>query len=84
MLRLKKGSYRFVCDPHSGIMRGSFKVSWAAITEGRAPGLAPSDQRRTLAVLRCLQQHECVLPGRAAKDRGVATVRTRVRRPQDR
>jgi len=41
VLRLKKGSYRFVCDPHSGIMHGSFKVSWAAITEGRAPGLAP-------------------------------------------
>jgi plastocyanin len=27
VLRLKKGSYRFVCDPHSGIMHGSFKVS---------------------------------------------------------
>jgi plastocyanin len=26
-LRLKKGSYRFVCDPHSGSMRGSFLVS---------------------------------------------------------
>jgi plastocyanin len=24
--RLKKGSYRFVCDPHSGIMHGSFRV----------------------------------------------------------
>jgi plastocyanin len=26
-LRLKKGSYRFVCDPHSGSMRGGFQVS---------------------------------------------------------
>jgi len=27
VLRLKKGSYRFVCDPHDEIMHGSFKVS---------------------------------------------------------
>ena len=27
VLRLKKGSYRFVCDPHSGIMHGRFKVA---------------------------------------------------------
>ena len=27
MLRLKKGNYRFVCDPHSGIMHGSFRVA---------------------------------------------------------
>jgi plastocyanin len=27
VLRLKKGSYRFVCDPHSGIMHGGFRVS---------------------------------------------------------
>jgi plastocyanin len=27
VLRLRKGSYRFVCDPHFGIMHGSFKVS---------------------------------------------------------
>ncbi len=27
VLRLKKGSYRFRCDPHSGIMHGSFQVS---------------------------------------------------------
>lgn len=27
VLRLKKGSYRFVCDPHSGSMRGGFLVS---------------------------------------------------------
>ena len=27
VLGLKKGSYRFICDPHSGIMHGSFKVS---------------------------------------------------------
>ena len=26
-LRLKKGSYSFVCDPHSTIMRGRFRVS---------------------------------------------------------
>jgi plastocyanin len=26
VLRLKKGNYRFVCDPHSGIMHGSFRV----------------------------------------------------------
>jgi plastocyanin len=26
-LRLKKGTYRFVCDPHSSIMNGSFTVS---------------------------------------------------------
>jgi plastocyanin len=27
VLRLKKGTYRFFCDPHSGIMHGSFKIS---------------------------------------------------------
>lgn len=27
VFRLKKGSYRFVCDPHSGIMHGSFRVA---------------------------------------------------------
>ena len=27
LLRLKKGSYRFVCDPHSSIMHGGFRVS---------------------------------------------------------
>ena len=27
VLRLKKGTYRFVCDPHAGIMHGSFLVS---------------------------------------------------------
>jgi plastocyanin len=27
LLRLKKGSYRFVCDPHSGSMRGGFQIS---------------------------------------------------------
>jgi plastocyanin len=27
VLRLKKGSYSFVCDPHSGSMRGGFVVS---------------------------------------------------------
>ena len=26
VLRLKKGTYRFVCDPHAGIMHGSFRV----------------------------------------------------------
>jgi plastocyanin len=24
---LKKGTYKFVCDPHAGIMKGSFKVT---------------------------------------------------------
>jgi plastocyanin len=27
VLRLKKGSYRFVCDPHSSIMHGRFVVA---------------------------------------------------------
>jgi plastocyanin len=27
VLRLRKGNYRFVCDPHSGIMHGRFNVS---------------------------------------------------------
>jgi hypothetical protein len=27
LLRLKKGSYRSVCDPHSGSMRGGFQIS---------------------------------------------------------
>jgi len=26
-LRLKRGTYRFVCDPHASIMKGSFRVS---------------------------------------------------------
>jgi plastocyanin len=26
VLTLKKGTYRFVCDPHSGFMHGSFRV----------------------------------------------------------
>ena len=25
-IRLRKGTYRYVCDPHSSFMRGSFKV----------------------------------------------------------
>jgi plastocyanin len=27
VLTLKKGTYRFVCDPHSGSMHGSFRVA---------------------------------------------------------
>jgi plastocyanin len=27
VLRLRKGSYRYVCDPHSSFMHGSFRVS---------------------------------------------------------
>jgi plastocyanin len=27
LFRLKKGSYRFVCDPHSSFMHGGFTVS---------------------------------------------------------
>jgi plastocyanin len=27
ILKLKKGTYSFVCDPHSSSMRGSFKVA---------------------------------------------------------
>ena len=27
VLRLKKGSYRYVCDPHASFMHGSFRVS---------------------------------------------------------
>jgi len=27
VFKLKKGTYRFVCDPHSGIMHGSFRVA---------------------------------------------------------
>jgi plastocyanin len=26
-VKLKKGTYKFVCDPHAGIMKGSFKVT---------------------------------------------------------
>jgi plastocyanin len=26
-ITLKKGTYKFVCDPHSSVMKGSFKVS---------------------------------------------------------
>jgi plastocyanin len=26
-LTLKRGTYRFVCDPHAGLMKGSFRVS---------------------------------------------------------
>ena len=26
-LKLKKGTYKFVCDPHASIMKGSFKVT---------------------------------------------------------
>ena len=26
VLKLKKGSYRFVCDPHADVMHGTFKV----------------------------------------------------------
>jgi plastocyanin len=24
---LKKGTYKFICDPHAAIMKGSFKVT---------------------------------------------------------
>ena len=27
IVTLKKGTYKFVCDPHASIMKGSFKVS---------------------------------------------------------
>jgi plastocyanin len=27
VLKLKKGTYRFVCDPHASFMHGSFRVS---------------------------------------------------------
>jgi hypothetical protein len=27
VLRLKKGTYRFVCDPHASLMHGSFRVA---------------------------------------------------------
>jgi plastocyanin len=27
VLKLKKGSYSYVCDPHSSFMRGSFVVA---------------------------------------------------------
>jgi plastocyanin len=27
ILKLARGTYRYVCDPHSSIMRGSFRVS---------------------------------------------------------
>jgi plastocyanin len=26
-MKLKRGTYRYVCDPHSSVMKGSFKVS---------------------------------------------------------
>jgi plastocyanin len=26
-LKLKRGTYRYVCDPHSSVMKGSFRVS---------------------------------------------------------
>jgi len=26
-LKLKKGTYKFVCDPHASVMKGSFKVT---------------------------------------------------------
>ena len=27
MVTLKKGTYKFICDPHAAIMKGSFKVT---------------------------------------------------------
>ena len=27
VIKLKKGTYRFVCDPHSGLMHGAFKAT---------------------------------------------------------
>jgi len=67
-------------DPARAKNEVSFKVpDQLGADAGRS-----SDQRRTLDVLRYLQQHGACPPGRAAKDRGVATVRTRVRRPHDR
>jgi plastocyanin len=27
MLKLRKGTYRFVCDPHASLMHGSFRVA---------------------------------------------------------
>ena len=59
--RPKEGTtYRFACDPYSGIMHGSFKISWAATTEWRAPVSPLQSASRTRSVLRYLQQHECV------------------------
>jgi plastocyanin len=27
VLKLKKGTYRYVCDPHAGFMKGTFTVA---------------------------------------------------------
>jgi plastocyanin len=27
VLKLRKGTYRFVCDPHASLMHGSFRVA---------------------------------------------------------
>jgi len=26
-VKLKKGTYKYVCDPHASVMKGSFKVT---------------------------------------------------------
>ena len=36
VLKLKNGTYRFVCDPHAGIMHGSFAVGPPAVQNARA------------------------------------------------
>jgi hypothetical protein len=66
--RPKEGTtYRFACDPHSGIMHGSFQ-GLLSCDHRRGRRSRPSNQRRALAVLRYLQQHECV-PSRAGRQR---------------
>lgn len=27
MVKLRKGTYRFICDPHASLMHGSFRVA---------------------------------------------------------
>ena len=42
---LKKGTYKFVCDPHAGFMKGSFTVKLSGGASGRVCGSPRSTVR---------------------------------------
>jgi hypothetical protein len=82
VLRLRKGSYRFVCDPHSGIMHGSFQglLSW----DCGGAGVLFSPLRSPPRALAVLDSSSSTSARPSAKDRGAATVRKRVCCPHHR
>ena len=81
VLKLKKGTYGFVCDPHSSSMRGASRSRDLAHVGRRSNDAPPHDDVQTArrlgpVLIRTLddarthgQDHNCMRPGRA-RDQG--------------